>query len=357
MKGLIVKVQIQPTALLDCKQQVDAYRNNLKGFKEMGGYLIGKYDGNFLITQFILDRNAEATPVRIKLSADCFQMVQDILSRQPGYLYVGTWHVHPGKSKASFSHTDESTLFLEKLVLKTDNPTEYQCPRIHLIFSEDLELISAFTMIIGIDYTCSDYFSTSTTIDQNTLGQFDELLHDLTHLKENCLDYNKTKDLDLVNEVFCALGEAREKLDSLIDKIEDLSDFQEIFEIVKRDRKDLTAKVKSKIKAGHTLGLIILNPEEKIDIADYKPHLIMEHQEVGALIGFWRHYQIVPPPPELQEIFFANFYNKVEADLSPSYLYICSTLQSITFNALKFLNFQGISFEEVEITPLLEDGM
>lgn len=342
-------INIPEDSLNNCKELIQEFQKSQSGFKELGGYLIGSYDGNFSIQEFILDKNADATGTRIKLSAECFHQVEQKLAQNNALMYVGTWHVHPGKSKPTFSHTDESTLFLEKLVIKTDNPKEFQCPRIHLIFSQDLKLISAFSMVIDLEYTQLDYWTNERTLDDEKFTQIDTLVQNLQDVKNELMKYRKNQDLNILDHAFTELGEIRETLDEVLDNIEEVSEYQEIFKIIQKEQKIIEKQLKHKIEEGSTLGLIILTEEEKITLIDYLPNNIAKHQEEDTLIGFWRHFSIQDPPAELQEIFLANFFLKVQENPRISYIYISSDPKGFKYNDLNLLEFMGISFEEIEI--------
>ena len=188
-----VIVHIPKDSLTKCKEAVQQFRKISSDFKEIGGYLIGNYNGDFEIMEFLLDANAESTTTRIKLSAECFERVEESLSKTPELLYIGTWHVHPGKSKPVFSPTDRSTLFLEKLVIETDNPKEYKCPRIHLIFSEDLQQISAYTMQVNLDYEITDYWEAEKQVNDNDIDRIDAFIKKLTDIKKDLHQYKKNK--------------------------------------------------------------------------------------------------------------------------------------------------------------------
>jgi hypothetical protein len=58
---------------------------------------------------------------------------------------------------------------------------------------------------------------------------------------------------------------------------------------------------------------------------------------------------MIDPPIELQEVFFTNFFRKVEKDLSASIIYILSDPSTIKFYDIMITEFSGISFVEVEI--------
>lgn len=342
-------INIPNLPLEKCKEDVQKFEKSMSSFKEMGGYLIGSYDGDFTVKEFVLDINAEATGVRIKLSADCFQQVQEILATQSSSAYIGTWHVHPGKGKPTFSHTDESTLFLEKLVIKTDNPKEFRTPRIHLIFNEDLTLISAYTMQLKLDYQLLDLWNTGINLQADDINKVDEVNDRLKGVKIKFQRYQKAQKLEILEDCFSELGEVRREVDQLIDVAEEISDFQERFQLVQNEKKSIEKQIKAKLKAGEEIGLITGDTKQKIALLDYRPNLLSQHQEADMLIGFWKHYPQAKPPIELQEIFFTNFFVKIGEDYIGSYIYVLSNPTDIAFYYLKISEFSGISFEEVVI--------
>ncbi|MFX1295719.1 MAG: hypothetical protein ACFFD2_12820 [Promethearchaeota archaeon] len=343
-------VHIPRNTLAKCKNLVQEFTKKHSEFKEVGGYLIGSYDGNFIVKEFILDINAESTPIRIKLSAECFQQVEEYLAKSSHLLYIGTWHVHPGKLKPIFSSTDQSTLFLEKMVIETDNPKEFKCPRIHLIFSEDLTQISAYTMHISLDYQLNKYWTLEKQVNEVDINSINNIIEKSTDIKKQFQKYKKTKDLDILNNCFSILGNIREDIDQLIDLMEDISDFKEISSIIYKERKNIEKDLKYQIKNGEPLGIITLNENEKVNLIQYRPHFIKEYQEGGTLLGFWKHFPISKPPIALQEVFFANFFRKLEADSNNLFIYILSGPTDINFYGLKILKYSGISFKEVQIT-------
>ncbi len=315
----------------------------------MGGYLIGSYDGNFTITDFILDRNAESTGTRIKLSAECYHEVEQILIQKPGFDYIGTWHVHPGKSKPIHSHTDESTLFLEKLVIKTDNPKEFRCPRIHLIFNEDLTQITTYTLRIKLDYELYDLWHADKNLQDSDIDRTDEIIKRLQIVKKGLQGFKKEPRLKVLEDCYYELGEVRREVDELIDIAEEMSDFHEILQLITKEKKSIESEIRSKIKTGAKNGILVRNGEQKVNLIDYRPNLISQYQENSELLGFWKHYVLDSPPTEFQEIFLTNFFIKTGEDYITTYLYILSSPADITFFALHFTEYSGILFEEVEI--------
>ncbi|MDD1778140.1 MAG: hypothetical protein LUQ65_08205 [Candidatus Helarchaeota archaeon] len=344
-----MKIHISNAALDDCKEQVQKFSKKGSDFKEIGGYLVGTYDGDFQIEKFLLDTDGESTSIQIKISTACYDRVQELLADHQEWQHIGTWHVHPGKRKPAYSLTDQTTLFLEKAIIQTDNPEEYNCPRIHLIFSEDLKEISGFKMHIDLAYEMKDYWNLEKTINEEDIDQVDAITEDLGEIKTKFLKYKKKQDTDALEECFSKLGNIYEEIEVLIDEVENIIDFQEIFLALSKERKNIENQLKAFVKNGETLGILAFNDTKKIELFKYRPNLITDHQEDGTLLGFWRHFPMINPPIELQEVFFTNFFRKIEKDLSTSIIYILSDPSTIKFYDLKITEFLGISFVEVEI--------
>ncbi len=345
-----MQVQLPSEPLTKCKEAVQEFLKKCQEFREIGGYLIGIYDGIFTIKEFILDENAQSTTTRLKLSAECFQQVEDRLSKNPTLQYIGTWHVHPGKMKPAYSTTDVSTLFLEKLVIETDNPKEFQCPRIHLIFNEDMSQVSAFTMQINLEYQLMNLSELKYYLRENDINRIDEIIEKLQIIKKDLKSYQNNQESGLLDNCFDELGIIRDEVDQLLDLIEDTSTFQEFFTIIQKEKNNIEKKLKSLIKKGETLGIITMVNNKTLNLDQYRPSLIEEHLEDGTLLGFWKHYLVAHPPIEFQKIFIANFFRKLHGNSEESFIYILSAPSTIQFYGLKILELSGISFEEITIT-------
>ena len=344
-----MKISISDAALMDCQEQAQKFIKKGAEFKELGGYLVGTYDGDFQIEKLLLDTDGESTSTQIKISTTCYDRVQELLAEYPQWQHIGTWHVHPGKKKPAYSLTDQTTLFLEKTIIQTDNPEEYNCPRIHLIFSEDLKEIAGFRMHIDLAYEMKDYWKLEKTINEEDIDQVDAITEDLQDIKTKFLKYKKKQDKDALEECFSELGNIYEEVEHLIDEVENVLDFQEVYIALNKERKSIENGIKALVKNGETLGILAFNDTQKLELFKYRPNLITDHQENGTLIGFWRHFPLIEPPIELQEVFFTNFFRKIEKDLSTSIIYILSDPSTITFYDVKITAFSGISFVEVEI--------
>ncbi len=342
-----VNVHIPEEALSRCKATVQEFTKTRKEFKELGGYLIGTYDSNFRVSDFILDEDSESTTTRIKLSFACYEKVEGILETNSALSYIGTWHMHPGKSKPHYSLTDKTTLFLEKLVLKTDNPSEYHCPRIHLIFSEDLEEISAYTMQVQLDAQIADYWTEPQNIQSEDLERLKGIIETTQAVKGEFESALKQPLPTILEAALEHLGQAREDIDYLMAKLIDVCEFMEIRSTLEGDRKRFEKELKSLIKKGATLGIFYQSDDKKIGFSEYHPTQIQGFFDSGMLIGFWRHYHILDPPFAFQKIFLANFYKKIEEG---RFVYIMSTPNGLHYFFVNRPDFQGITFEEITIT-------
>jgi hypothetical protein len=231
-----MKIHISDAALDDCKDQVQKFIKKGSAFKEIGGYMVGIYDGDFQIEKLLLDTNGDSTSTQIKISTACYDRVQELLADHPEWQHIGTWHVHPGKRKPAYSVTDQTTLFLEKAIIQTDNPEEYNCPRIHLIFSEDLKEVSGFKMHINLTYEMKDYWNLEKTINEEDIDQVDAITGNLQEIKTKFLKYKKKRDKDALDECFSELGNIYEEIEHLIDDVETVLDFQEIYLALNKER-------------------------------------------------------------------------------------------------------------------------
>jgi molybdopterin/thiamine biosynthesis adenylyltransferase/proteasome lid subunit RPN8/RPN11 len=127
---------------------------------ELGGLTIGWFDGTrATIKELILDKDAESTPINIRLSTKIFSTVEQHLkdlnrgSSDP-YILLGTWHGHPGSSNTP-STIDRTTLFQEPIRLRTDDPGLAKAPYVHLIFRDfgrTCAGVKAFTMRLACTY-------------------------------------------------------------------------------------------------------------------------------------------------------------------------------------------------------------
>lgn len=128
------------------------FRHN--GFREEGGYLLGFFlDRNVYVTSATYDRRAEGSMGLLKLSYEAHQdaqIVKERLNPLP-LVRVGTWHTHPPGFGPDYSYTDERHLFLESMVLTTDDPSDCVAPTHHLILSSMAGEVMAKTFRMFFD--------------------------------------------------------------------------------------------------------------------------------------------------------------------------------------------------------------
>ena len=157
--------------------------------------MLGAFNGTSIdVKELLVDALARSTPARIQLSSEVFEDARKWLVTNPhrsGRInaIVGTWHTHPPGANF-YSHTDESTLFRDKMRLDTDDPSLTLTPWAHLIFPGFAISSTAaicFTMQVSADYerepldfkerfevidACNQLKSTGNTIGVVTQGPF-----------------------------------------------------------------------------------------------------------------------------------------------------------------------------------------
>ena len=129
-------------------------KHEIKRFvQEEGGYLIGKFLGEFIeVHGFYHDKLADRTVGDIKLSSEAYdeasQLVGDLnKSGNPNLSIIGTWHTHPPGYGVRYSSIDVDTLFVDRMVLNALDPGEYQSPQIHMIISGyEFEEMAVYTL-------------------------------------------------------------------------------------------------------------------------------------------------------------------------------------------------------------------
>lgn len=140
-----------------CKEFLRLQRKEV----EVGGLTIGWFDGTHVtIKELILDKDAEATSINIRLSTKIFSSVEQRLrdlnrGGTDPYILLGTWHGHPGLSNTP-STIDKTTLFQEPMRLRTDDPGLVKAPYVHLIlrdFGRTDREVRAFTMQLACTYS------------------------------------------------------------------------------------------------------------------------------------------------------------------------------------------------------------
>jgi len=122
------------------------------GFMEIGGQAIGDFDGrHFTVDCLLHDDLARADAASIRFSTDSSRIAREEAGKR-GINVMGTWHVHPPSFGVRFSSTDEGFLFIERMLLKTDDPFA-ETPRVHLIFDLEKQEVAAYSMKIDVDYS------------------------------------------------------------------------------------------------------------------------------------------------------------------------------------------------------------
>lgn len=337
-------VSIDNKALEDCKKEVKEFLGG-ENFHEVGGYLIGLYDIDTKIELFFLDKNAESTPTMIKLSNETFLEVENLLKKYPNYQYIGTWHVHPGKNIPHKSQIDESTLFLERLVLETDNPEKYTCPRIHIIFNEDFSSFKCYTMRVNLDYELIDVSSLSKSrLDINILDIIKNKLDDMEYSTNGI-------EIDDLEDIYNDLVDIRELIDNSLDSIESVMIFEEFKEIFYNNVNVIESIILSNIRNKINIGILGSNniKETVIDLP-YRPTSFTPQDLDIELFGFWKYFPYTRIDPAFENIFLANFFLKIESDFNNQYFYFrCNKELRIEPFMLKLHQFNGIEYTELDV--------
>jgi molybdopterin/thiamine biosynthesis adenylyltransferase len=153
-------VSVSPSILQECTKTCIAFLKSQGRHVEPGGVMIGTFDGRIAaIKQLLLDEQANCTPVSIQFSPAIFDKAEKLIIQhnkawQDSWYILGTWHGHP-PGYATFSSTDETTLFREQMRLRTDDPSLALTPWVHFIFANyglDANQVKAFTMQLKSNY-------------------------------------------------------------------------------------------------------------------------------------------------------------------------------------------------------------
>lgn len=135
-----IELKIKIASLEQCAAQSTSFLARYGIKVEIGGVLIGTFDGSLIqVRRFLLDENAQCSPASIHLSADIFRLAEnEVRQNNEGrtkerWFIVGTWHTHPS-GVDSFSSTDETMLFRDRMRILTDDPSMALAPWVHLIF-------------------------------------------------------------------------------------------------------------------------------------------------------------------------------------------------------------------------------
>ncbi|MCP4604859.1 MAG: ThiF family adenylyltransferase [Proteobacteria bacterium] len=131
-------------------------REELKSFvQEEGGYLIGRFLGKTVeIHDFYHDVRADRTVGDIKLSTEAFDKATELAQGRGdmGLAVSGTWHTHPPMFGVGYSRTDVETLFVDRMMVNSFDPSDYGMPQIHLILSgRGFDRRAAYTLCIDAE--------------------------------------------------------------------------------------------------------------------------------------------------------------------------------------------------------------
>ncbi len=350
-----MRVIIDSSVIESCKQTIQECYGE-KAFKEVGGYILGMFDGeNFQVKSLYLDKYAESTSIRIKLSVDAFHEVEEILSQSPEMMYIGTWHVHPGTDKPAYSNVDVSTLFLERVIIDTDNPESLKCPKIHIIFNNSLTEYSCYTMDIFFNFLCEPLDSSvaKNLVEAELLEiGLDALTESKTLLKLETLEsyINLQKNIE----------EVYNNLDLISDQINFALDFFNELEWYNKVENKIEKIIKNEIKNGERIGVISSENEKKIESLKYRPKNIKNSYTDGSLVGFWVLFPYESISDMFLKIFYANFFKKIETE--PGDVFLFFLVQKIKEEImikpffLNFTSFEGISYIELEMTLIEDDN-
>lgn len=151
---------INKDIIYNCVEQVFSYLKNKRSFVEVGGYLIGNFQEVPHVELFDIDLDANSTSASIRFSDNYYFLVEDkikTLSNEKGkeYRILGTWHIHPRSFGVEFSPIDEKYLFLERMLITTDEPYASH-PIIHIIFDQDITCVKAYTMVVRPEYILTE---------------------------------------------------------------------------------------------------------------------------------------------------------------------------------------------------------
>ncbi|MHA1694118.1 MAG: hypothetical protein ACTSXT_09915 [Candidatus Helarchaeota archaeon] len=337
-------VIVKDKTIEECKNEVNEFLKG-KSFHEVGGYLIGTYDYDASIELFFLDKKAESTSTRIKLSSDSFLEVEKLLTKFPNFQYLGTWHVHPGKGLPIKSEIDEATLFLERFVIETDNPEQYKCPRIHIIFNENFTEMRCYTMNLDLDYELFE-------VESMTKSNLD-LLDIINIIKEklNEIEISNGKiDLDDLEDIYNNLVEIRDMIDGSLDSLESLFIFEEFKEIFYNNTENIENIILSNIRNNVNIGILTMTDKKVIIGLPYHPEIIDSADVNSELFGFWKYFPYTKIDLSFEKIFLTNFYLKTKEEYSNQFFYFrCNKELRIEPFVVRFNSYDGLRYDEVEL--------
>ena len=159
----MLAVEVSYNPLEQCVQACKAFLSKLPQRVEVGGVMIGTFDGYIAsIEELLLDQQADCTPTNIRLTPNIFDQAEKAAAQRSKnsldkWFVLGTWHGHP-PGYDTFSSTDERMLFREHMLLRTDDPSLALAPRVHFIFPDyGLETgVKAFRMKLRSEYLLKD---------------------------------------------------------------------------------------------------------------------------------------------------------------------------------------------------------
>jgi len=119
-----VKLIIFECVIDKCIQKSKEIISSKSNFQELGGLLLGVFDGiNIYATDYLYDDNAITTGSSIHFSQNIFSCARKIIHREKSFdnlSIIGTWHVHPPGYGTYYSSIDSNHLFQEQWLLKAD---------------------------------------------------------------------------------------------------------------------------------------------------------------------------------------------------------------------------------------------
>lgn len=180
MDDNIFEVRISRTSLEQCSSECNTHLplDNIK--VEVGGVLIGTFDGLVMIVKRLLfDEKAKCNPASIYISPDIFKIAEkevEKLNKDTSlerWFILGTWHTHP-EGIDTYSSTDETMLFRDRMRIITDDPSLSLAPWIHFIFPSYIInpiQFRVFTMHLKSNYEL-DAFNGSDKLNGQLIGEF-----------------------------------------------------------------------------------------------------------------------------------------------------------------------------------------
>ena len=319
-------------------------------FKEIGGYLIGLFDGERInVKIFHLDKFSESTQTRIKLSTEAYNEIEEIKNKYNNseFINVGTWHVHPGNEEPFYSQTDLSTLFLEKLRVTTDNPVNVDTPLIHIIFNQDLSLLNCFTLNFNADYKIINLKKTpridSSFINRTFLNDSVELIKDLEVL------VGDPDNLDNIQLAAQNCEEIEDNMEDLRIQLNVLMENKSLIDLYQEKSQHLEKQIKKFISDNEHIGIIHLDDNVNTQLDRYRPKIIKEKYQLKTLMGFFIKFPFKKITEYLEQIFLFNFLHKLGNPLNEPFLIIQLFQDEIIPKSYFLQDFEGLYYEKKEI--------